>query len=158
MNKKYGFTLIELLTVVVILGILTSIALPQYRKAIQRAEAANMLSSLKTVFDSAKRYYSSSGTWPSTLSGLDTTIQLNPGSTNQSGEYQFSFNTTYRSISVCKLNDSNACTYSFMAYYKHPNLDEERDVYTCNPGNSTKFQSLCESFGSRKDGTNTIVE
>ena len=152
MINRHGFTLIELLTVVVILGILTSIALPQYRKAIQRAEAANMLVALKTAFDASKRYYSSSGTWPSSLVGLDTTIQLNSGSTNQSGEYQYSFNSGV--VNVCKLNDSNACVYTMHAYYRHPD-NNQRDIYTCQANNS-KYASLCDSFGETKDSSGHV--
>ena len=37
---KKGFSLIELLAAVLIIGILSSIALPQYRKAIERARSA----------------------------------------------------------------------------------------------------------------------
>lgn len=156
MKRKQGFTLIELLTVVLILGILTAIALPQYRQAIQRADAANMLIALKTVFDSAKRYYASGGTWPSSLTGLDTSVLLNQNSTNQSGEYKYSFNTSARTVTVCKVNESGTCTYSFIAYYKHPGLSNARDVYTCNP-NGTKHAALCDSYGDTKDSNNHII-
>ena len=48
---KKGFTLIELLVVVIIIGILSSIALPQYTNAVEKArtsEALSMIGSLKT--------------------------------------------------------------------------------------------------------------
>ena len=41
---KKGFSLIELMATVLIIGILASIALPQYRKAIERARTAEILS------------------------------------------------------------------------------------------------------------------
>ena len=51
---KKGFTLIELLVVVLIIGILSSVSLPQYQKAVFKAryaEAASMMSALGRAYD-----------------------------------------------------------------------------------------------------------
>lgn len=53
MNEK-GFTLIELLVVVLIIGILSAIALPQYRKAVAKARFAEAMTNLKTIYESDK--------------------------------------------------------------------------------------------------------
>lgn len=44
-----GFTLIELVTVVVIVGILAGIALPNFRSAIYRADAAKIVADMSAV-------------------------------------------------------------------------------------------------------------
>lgn len=55
MNQK-GFTLVELLTVVLIIGVLSSIALPQYMRSIERSRATEAMVSLKALNDAVYAY------------------------------------------------------------------------------------------------------
>ncbi len=52
---KKGFTLIELLTVVLIIAILSGVALPQYRKVVEKARVSEAQSMLRTIYDSSER-------------------------------------------------------------------------------------------------------
>ncbi len=54
-TKKKGFTLIEVLVVVLIVGILTSIALPNYRRSVERARVAEVHTLLRAIADSCER-------------------------------------------------------------------------------------------------------
>ncbi len=74
MKQNRAFTLIELLVVVLIIGILASIALPQYQKAVEKSKAAQALAMLKTVYDAAEAYYSANGTHATSFDELAVDI------------------------------------------------------------------------------------
>ena len=51
-----GFTLIELLVVVIIIGILASIALPQYELVVEKSRASEALVNAKAILDAMQRH------------------------------------------------------------------------------------------------------
>lgn len=61
MKNKQAFTLIEMLTVVLIVGILTAVALPQYSRAIKKSRATEAIAMLRTIHDSGERLAASFG-------------------------------------------------------------------------------------------------
>ena len=71
-----GFTLIELLVVVLIIGILSAIALPQYRTAVIRARYVQLLVAANALADAEERYYLANGEYTSARENLD--VQMPP--------------------------------------------------------------------------------
>ena len=58
---KKGFTLIELLAVVLIIGILTAVAMPQYRRSVERTRVAEAMQMLPAIFDARERVVTENG-------------------------------------------------------------------------------------------------
>lgn len=149
-KNNFGFTLIELLAVVLMIGILTSVALPQYRKSVQRAEAMEALVNLKSLFDSAKRYRSANSAAPTKLNGLDISFfdaDNENASTFNMGKYQYTFASD--KITASRLNGN----YRFNMYYKHGTLG--RDALTCQiTSTGGKYDWICEALGYDNLGSN----
>lgn len=56
-KKEGGFTLVELMIVVAIIGILAAIAMPQFSKATEKAEAAQVMANTRILSQAAQMYY-----------------------------------------------------------------------------------------------------
>ena len=76
--KNRAFTLIELLVVVLIIGILSAIALPQYQKAVEKARLATMLPLLRSVAEAQYVYKLANGQLADKFDELDITLPGNP--------------------------------------------------------------------------------
>jgi len=84
MNRK-GFTLLEVMIVVIIIGILSSVALPQYITTLEKGKSAEAISNIGSLRTSLDRY------WYQNAAGTNDPDQLdidNPNSvTNRLYQY-----------------------------------------------------------------------
>ncbi|MBP3513063.1 MAG: pilin [Elusimicrobiaceae bacterium] len=69
-----GFTLIELLVVVLIIGILSAVALPQYTKAVAKSRVAAVIPLVKSVGTAREVYFMANGSYADSCDNLDVDL------------------------------------------------------------------------------------
>lgn len=74
--QKYGFTLIELLVVVLIIGILSAVAWPEYQVAVEKSRAANAIIAAKAVKDAEEIYFMANGQYTDDIRNLDLDVPV----------------------------------------------------------------------------------
>ncbi len=79
-----GFTLIELLVVVLIIGILSAVALPQYTKTAAKSRFVQLQMAGKSLKDAMEVYYIANGEYPQYWRELDINY---PGCLDGGGRY-----------------------------------------------------------------------
>lgn len=102
-----GFTLIELLVVVLIIGVLSAVALPQYQTAVERSRAAEALTQMAAIADSMERYHAQHEDWPSSFNSLDVDIPSNTSCTSGHGGKYFCVSFTNNAIEATRSSNSH---------------------------------------------------
>jgi len=62
--QKYGFTLVELMVVVVIVGVLATIAIGMYREIAEKAKYSQARILLKRIYQALEEFYADYGCYP----------------------------------------------------------------------------------------------
>ncbi len=74
MNK--AFTLIELLVVVLIIGILAAVAVPKYRRAVDKARLTQLITASKSIADAQKVYHMANGVYATSADELTVDLPV----------------------------------------------------------------------------------
>lgn len=125
--KRRGFTITEMMVIVIILGILAAIALPQYKYAVERLKVSEAISILTNVLGAQKRYKFENGEYTPSVADLDVTVppsknfnalQLLPNNgasiasikRNSSGEYAYLLAIHEDGSLICTGGADDICT------------------------------------------------
>ena len=72
--KNKAFTLVELLVVVLIIGILAAIAVPQYQKAVVKTRYNNLKALTTAIYRAEQNYYLANNSYADTFDELDINV------------------------------------------------------------------------------------
>jgi type IV pilus assembly protein PilE len=86
-HRQRGVTLLELMAVVVVIGVLGSIAIPSYRQYVMRAQRVEAKNALLQIAANQERYYLANRTY-GTIAQLVAQNLLRAGGLSERGTYQ----------------------------------------------------------------------
>ena len=152
MKKKQAFTLIDLLVVVLIIGILASVALPQYQKAVDKARLVQLIVFNKAIREAQERYYLANNSYTNDFNVLDVGF----AATEKSGHYwEIADGTNFYLVSGGM--DQSVYTsspllpgVSLRSVYAHAGYGDARDGWMlCYADkNNARANRACKSIGT----------
>ena len=146
-----GFTLIELLVVVLIIGILASFAISQYRYSAAKAKFTQLLTMSKAIMEAQRRYKTANGERSLDLSALDIQIggcNFVPGPYSGSG-MKDALSCPWGSCTITynAMRDSLSCSLSKPAITYFVPLLGKGNRYCCAYQQSANVsKKLCQSL------------
>ena len=156
MNR--GFTLIELMVVVIIIGILSAVALPQYEKTVEHSRATEALTLMSALSDSVQRYYDQKEVWPAnnTFTALDIDIPSNAGCDPKFGGKNFCLSTsssgTNYTISAKRMRNSKLLyTLKTVVTANDAGYTVTRSCVYSDASDTTKGKSYCDIITGSKN-------
>lgn len=133
LSNQKGFTIIELLVVIVIIGILVALLLPNLFSAQQRGRDADRKNDLKTVQQQLEAYYSDNNAYPGATADLVPDYMDAVPEDPQGGDYPYT-----AAPSGCTTAADDCVSYELTADLENENDPDTPDgssIYTVNSVN-----------------------
>ncbi|MBR2081899.1 MAG: type II secretion system protein [Elusimicrobiaceae bacterium] len=150
-QHKQAFTIIELLVVVLIIGILAAVALPQYQKSVDKSKYARMISTARSIENAQDAFYLANGRYANGFEELDVTLAddlpKREGELNRLfiGDAGFLTGELYTSAIYFTGEDRVA---SFTLYHKRGELRESGEIRCVTyVAQQERGKALCKSMG-----------
>lgn len=159
--SKKGFTLIELLVVVLIIGILAAIAVPQYQKAVLKANLQKGIPLVTSLYHSQHAYNLANGNFATDIDMLDLSIPKDAScmkeQTSSYSRYNCDFGTigltdSKKNVQYKDPNNIIAYTYVLKEHTTANILFKEGTRWCYAYGPSKKAQDICENLGGVRQG------
>ena len=138
-NTRQGFTLIEVLVVILIIGVLAAIALPQYQKAVLKSRFTALMPIGKSLADSNEAYYLEHGSYAANPQDLPvqgqaeypdgTSVLLYPGTDD---------------LSFVRVSNTYVPNAQYVVYQKHS--ANFPDTTWCEAGDE-RAEEMCVALG-----------
>lgn len=163
---RNGFTMIELLVVVLIIGILTAIAVPQYTQMTEKTELARIFKATTEVIQSQERFFSRNDAYPTAFGQLDIDMRNFTGSSGVtacgvSGTGAFTF--TGSSWNICsytsgtqRMVTARNATSAVRINYTFPNRFPTCEAVST--AQAAAAQRLCLSLGGARVGSTNVYD
>lgn len=136
---KKAFTLIELLVVVLIIGILSAIAIPQYQKVVARSRSAEAVLMLSALNQAQQRFQLANGEYTTDLSLLDIEVK-------NSDSFSYITADTNSEGALGSYWRSNAVSKQYNLFFEVP---VTRSTSWCAAGaGETLANSICQTYGT----------
>lgn len=150
---KKGFTLVELLVVVLVIGILSGIGLPQYMRSMEKARTAEAMQHLKTLNDAAYTYAAARNACPASFKKLLVDI---PGTLNEDGTtltskyFIFHLNAATNALlpaTECGSIVAERIKYGYVLWNPYRVINQAAKRTIVCTGTTAEAIKMCQSFG-----------